>query len=426
MNRIATRFTLTALVLLIAGTPALAERVAYVGATLHPVSGPAIDNGTLLVDDGRIAAIGNSVELPDDATIVELDGRHLYPGLVHAGTVLGLTEIGSVAGTDDTTETGKINAAIRAEIAVNHDSMLFAPNVTGGLLTAHVMPTGGLIRGSSAVISLMGWNWQDMTLVAPSGMHIAFPRAAADDAEDDDLRLIDEVLDQARAWHKAMRAYRESGTPRPAANDQFDALGPLLDGEMRLFLHADSEKVMNAALDWAEKQGFEDVVLVGGPDLQHLGERLAASDTPAILTGVHVMPERAWEPYDEAYAAAGRLAEAGVRFAITDGGSAFTAGNARHIVFQAGMAAAFGLSEEAALKSVTQWPAEIIGVGDELGTLEAGKRATFFATDGSPLEATTQVLGAWVDGERYDFSRDRQRRLYQRYRNRPRASSASD
>ena len=414
------RSILSALVLLLVTAPALAERVAFVGATLHPVSGPPVEDGTLLVSDGRIESVGDRIELPDGITVVDLDGQHLYPGLVHAGTVLGLTEIGSVAGTDDTTETGKINAAIRAEIAVNHDSMLFAPNVTGGLLTANVMPTGGLIRGTSATIGLAGWNWRDMTLKAPSGMHIAFPRGAVDDDQHEDLQLIDEVLDNARAWHKAMRAHRESGAPRPAPNDQFAALAPLLDGKMRLFLHADGERVMQAALDWVERQEFADVVLVGGSDLQHLAERLAAENMPAILTGAHVMPERAWEPYDEAYVAAARLAEAGVRFAITDGGSAFAAGNARHIAFQAGMAAAFGLPEDAALKSVTQWPAEIIGVGEELGTLEAGKRATFFVTDGSPLEATTRVLGAWIDGQRYDFSRDRQRRLYERYRNRPR------
>lgn len=414
------RYTLCALLLAFVSAPTLAERIAYVGATIHPVAGEPIENGAMLVSGGRIESIGDRIELPDGITTVDLSGQHVYPGLVHAGTVLGLTEIGSVAGTDDTTETGRINAAIRAEIAVNHDSMLFAPNVTGGLLTANVMPTGGLIRGSSAAISLAGWNWQDMTLGAPSGMHIAFPRGAADDDKHEDLKLIDEVLEQARAWHKAMRAYRESGAARPAPNDQFAALGPLLAGELRLFLHADGERVMNAALDWAEKQGFDDVVLVGGPDLQHLAGRLAASGLDAILTGVHSMPERIWEPYDEAYVAASRLAEAGVRFAITDGGLAFSAGNARHIAFQAGMAAAFGLAEEAALKSVTQWPAEIIGVGDQLGTLEPGKRATFFVAGGSPLEATTQITRAWIDGEPYDFSRDRQRRLYERYRNRPR------
>lgn len=400
-----------------------AEPVAYVGATLHPVSGEPIEQGILLVRDGRIEAIGADVAVPEQARRVDLTGQHVYPGLIHAGTVLGLTEIGSVPGTDDTTETGQINAAIRAEIAVNHDSMLFAPNASNGLLTAHVVPRGGLIRGTSAVIGLAGWNWEEMTLRAPAGMHIAFPRGAADDEENDDLVLLDRVLDQARAWAGAMEAHRKGEAPRPAPNDQFAALAPLLAGEQRLFLHADDEDDMNAALDWAERQGFEDLVLVGGPDLQYLAERLAGASIDAVLTGVHVMPERAWESYDAAYVAASRLAEAGVRFAITDGGSAFTAGNARHIPFHAGMAAAFGLSVEDAIKSVTQWPAEILGVSDELGTLEPGKRATFFAIDGSPLEATSQVLAAWIDGEPYDFSRDRQRRLYERYRNRPRPAA---
>ncbi|NBB91549.1 MAG: amidohydrolase family protein [Gammaproteobacteria bacterium] len=405
---------------------AAAEPVAYFGATIHPVSGEPVEQGVMVVRDGRIEALGADVTVPEGARRVDLSGQHLYPGLIHAGTVLGLTEIGSVAGTDDTTETGQINAAIRAEIAVNHDSMLFGPNATNGLLTAHVVPRGGLIRGTSAVISLAGWNWEEMTLRAPAAMHIAFPRGAADDDENDDLVLLDRVLDQARAWSKAMGAHRDGRAPRPAPNDQFSALVPLLEGRQSLFLHAAREDDMNAALDWAARQAFEDVVLVGGPDLQYVAERLAAEDVDAVLTGVHVMPERAWAAYDSAYVAAGKLAEAGVRFAITDGGSAFTAGNARHIPFQAGMAVAFGLDEADAIRSVTQWPAEILGVGDELGTLEVGKRATFFATDGSPLEATTTVLAAWIDGEPYDFTRDRQRRLYERYRGRPRSAGAEE
>lgn len=405
--------------LLLVSVPVQAERVAYVGATVHPVSDDAIDDGVVLVHEGRIEAVGADVEVPQDARVEDLSGLHLYPGLIHAGTVLGLTEIGSVAGTDDTSEMGKVNAAIRAEVAVNHDSMLFAPNVAGGLLTAHVTPRGGLIRGSSAVISLAGWNWEEMTLNAPAGMHIAYPRAAADNEDDEDLELINDTLDQARAWRKAMQAHREGDAPRPAPNDQFAALEPVLAGEVRVFLHASRERDMNAALDWAEEQGFEDVVLVGGPDVQHLAGRLALDGIPVILTGVHAMPNRAWEPYDEAYVAASRLAEAGVIFAITDGGSGFLAGNARHIPFQAGMAAAFGLSADDALRSVTEWPAEIIGMGNELGTLSPGKRATFFAATGDALEVTTQVKRAWIDGEAYDLSKDRQRQLYERYRERP-------
>ena len=408
------------LVGLVLAAPLQAEPVAYVGGTIHPVSGQAIEDGVLLVRDGLIEAVGTDIDVPDDARVEELDGLHLYPGLIHAGTVLGLTEIGSVPGTQDTTEMGQINAAIRAEVAVNHDSMLFAPNVAGGLLTAHVVPQGGLVRGTSAAISLSGWNWEDMTLAAPVGMHIAFPRSAADNEDDEDLTLINEVLDQARSWSHAMSAWREGNASRPPHNDQFAALEGVLAGEVPVFMHTNRERDMNAALDWAERQGLEDVVLVGGSDLQHLAGRLALDGISAILTGVHSMPARGWEPYDQAYVAATKLAEAGVRFAITDGGSAFVAGNARHISFQAGMAAAFGLAPDAALKSVTLWPAEIIGLGDELGSLEPGKRATFFAASGDVLEATTQVHRAWIDGEEYDLSRDRQRQLYERYRERPR------
>lgn len=401
-----------------------AETVAYTGATLHPVSSDPVENGTLVVRDGRIEAIGADIEIPDEAREVSLERLHVYPGFVHAGTSLGLTEIGSVAGTNDIREMGPINAAIRAEVAVNHDSMLFPPNVAGGLLTAHVIPGGELIRGTSAAISLAGWNWEEMTLNAPVGMHISFPRGAADDDEDEELALMDRTLAQARAWHKAMKAHREAGAPRPAPNDQFEALAPVLTGDVAVYLHADRERDMNAALDWAADREFEQVVLVGGTDLQHLAPRLARDGIPAILRGVHTMPERAWEPYDEAYAAASRLAEAGVDFAITDGGSAFEAGNARHIPLQAGMAAAFGLDRSAALKSVTQWPAEILGLGDELGTLEPGKRASFFAATGDALEATTQIRRVWIDGEEYDLSRDRQRQLYERYRSRPQTGEA--
>lgn len=414
------RFTFALFFAMSLVAPLQAETVAYVGATVHPVSGEAIEDGVLLVRDGRIEAVGSEVEIPADARTEDLTGLHLFPGLIHAGTVLGLTEISSVPGTEDVTEMGQINAAIRAEVAVNHDSMLFAPNIAGGLLTAHVVPQGGLVRGTSAVVSLSGWNWEEMTLAAPVGMHVAFPRSAAENDDDDDLTLINEVLDQARSWSRARSAWRDGNGSRPPNNDQFAALEPVLDGDLPVFLHTHGERDMNAALDWAERQGFENVVLVGGPDLQHLASRLALDEIPAILNSVHTMPARGWEPYDKAYVAGAKLAEAGVRFAITDGGSAFNAGNARHITFQAGMAAAFGLDPDQALKSVTLWPAEILGLGEELGSLESGKRATFFAATGDALEVTTQVKRAWIDGEEYDLSRDRQRQLYERYRERPR------
>lgn len=419
MNRFSQTF-LTIALLALAAAPAIAQddrMTLLTGATVHPVDGEPIANGAVLIRDERIEAIGTEDELAasfdgDRIDIVDLDGLHVYPGFVHPLAQLGLVEISSVDGTMDQSEMGSINAALRVEVAFNHDSELLPVNVAGGILTAHTVPGGGLIRGRSAVMRMDGWSWEDMVIQAPAGMHIAFPPGAADNADNDDLQAIDRVIEQARQWHRAQAAFDAGNAPRPARNAQLEALGPLLDGSLPLYLHADNHATIEAALDWAERQAFDNLVLVGGPDLQYLAERLADSDTPAILTRVYTMPTRRWEPYDQAYVAAARLHEAGVKFAIAgDSGT-----NARNQPFEAGSAAAFGLPKDAALKSVTQWPAEILGVGDELGTLAPGKRATLIVTNGDPLEPMTSIERVWIDGAEYDLQRNKQLRLFERYR----------
>jgi imidazolonepropionase-like amidohydrolase len=395
-----------------------AETTALVGATVHPVSRAPIDNGVVLIEGRDIVAVGQDIEIPAGSSIIELAGKHIYPGFVHPASSLGLTEIASVAGTVDTDEMGSINAALRVEVAFNHDSALLPVSVAGGILSTHTVPGGGLIRGSSAVMAMDGWSWEEMVIRAPVGMHIQFPAAAADDAENDDLKLIERTLDAARAWARAQRAFEAGNAPRPALNDPLQALQPLLAGEVPLFLHAGREKDIEAALDWADKQEFGRVILVAGPDAQYLAERLATDGVDVILNGVYQMPTRRWEPYDMAFVAAAVLHQAGVRFAIGDGGGGFGATNARNLPFHAGSAAAFGLPPEAALKSVTLWPAEILGVADQLGSLDAGKRATLMVTDGDPLEVMTAIERVWIDGAEYDLGRSKHRQLFERYRER--------
>lgn len=400
--------------------PAMAQQtpIALVGATVHPVDGAPIQDGLVLIEGRNIAAIGAGIEIPDDAEIVDVAGSHVYPGFVHPLSALGLTEISSVAGTVDNTEMGAINAALRVEVAFNHDSALLPVNVAGGILTTHTVPSGGLIRGTSAVMNMEGWSWEDMTIKAPAAMHIEFPAGAVEDSENDDLQKIESTLDAARDWHKAMQAFEAGSAPRPPRNAQLEALVPLLEGELPLFLYAGTEDQINAALDWAEGQEFERVVVVGGPDLQYVAERLAADGVPAILNGVYSMPTRRWEAYDMAYQAAGKLHEAGAKFAVGDGGGGFGATNARNLPFHAGSAAAFGLPKDAALKSVTLWPAEILGVEDQLGSLAVGKRASLIVTSGDPLEPMTQIQRVWIDGEEYDLGRSKHRQLYERYKGR--------
>ncbi|MFU8877845.1 MAG: amidohydrolase family protein, partial [Wenzhouxiangellaceae bacterium] len=397
--------------LLLASGGLAAQVTALTGATVHPLSGEAIENGVVLIENGRISAVGSGLEIPAGAEVVDVSGKHVYPGFVHPLSALGLTEISSVAGTVDTSEMGQINAALRVEVAFNHDSALLPVNVAGGILTTHSVPGGGLIRGSSAVMAMEGWSWEDMVIKAPAGMHINFPAGAASDSDNDDLQKIDEVLEAARHWHRAMRAHEAGNASRPVRNDQLEALGPLLSGDVPLFLYAAREKEIIAALDWAKGQELEQLILVAGPDVQYVAERLAEENIPVILNGIYTMPTRRWEPYDMAYAAAGKLFDAGVKFAIGDGGGGFGATNARNLPFQAGSSAAFGLPKDAALKSVTLWAAEILGVGDELGSLEPGKRATLMVTDGDPLEVMTGIERVWIDGEEYDLGRSKHRQL---------------
>jgi len=413
------KFSSLALMLVLISLPnAWADVLVLTGATVHPVSSEPLENATVIIEDGQISAIGTDLQWSDDAEVVNLEGLHLYPGFVHPATQLGLSEISSVAGTIDTSEMGSINAALRAEVAINHDSYILPVTIAGGVLSAHIMPNGGLIQGTSAVVNLDGWSWEEMVIRSPVGMHIDFPTAAVDDENNGDLKTIERVLDQARHHHRAMQAAAQGDAPEPARNNQLEALAPLLNGEQTLYLRANRYDVMEKALDWAADQGFENVVLMANPDVQYIAERLASDDIPVILRNVYAMPTRRWESYDMAFVAPARLAEAGVRFAIADTGGGRDIANARNLPFQAGTAAAHGLDKSDALKAVTLWPAEILGVGDQLGSIEVGKRASLFAATGDALEPMTRIERVWIEGDEYDLSRDHGRSLYPRYRER--------
>ncbi len=412
---------------------AFAATTAYVGATVHPVSSPAIESATILVEDGKIVAVGTEVEIPADAVSFDMTGVHLYPGFVHPLSVLGLTEISSVRGTRDFSEIGEVNSDIRAEVAFHADSELLPVAMSGGILTAHVAPTGGVFRGTSAAVKLEGWNWEDMTMASGVGAHVAYPRLRArtggfnppteeevKERKEKALEALNETLDDTKAYATAMAAALEGKAPKPEYDAKLAALVPVLDGRMPLFLYADELSQIESALDWAKEREISNLVLVTGPDAAYLGERLAADGVRVLLNGVLARPDRDWEPYDAAYTAAKRLHEAGVEFCIGDGGDGFDAAHVRNLPFHAAMAAAHGLPHDVALRSVTLSAAELLGIGDRVGSLEPGKDATFIATNGDPLEIKTQILGAWIEGEKIDFSLDRQKRLHEKYDNRPR------
>ncbi|MGD2113974.1 MAG: amidohydrolase family protein [Acidobacteriota bacterium] len=428
-----TLFTVLTLAAVAAALPAPAQAqgdgtLAFVGGTVHPVSGPPVEDGVLVIEDGRIAAVGADVAVPPGARTVDVTGKHLYPGFVHPQTTLGLVEVSSVPGTVDVREMGDVNPNVRAEVAFNADSFQLPPAMRGGVLTAHVVPRGGLFSGTSAVMRLEGWNWKDMTLAAPAGMHLSWPRTRARPWESEEelakrkerqLGLLDDTLADARAYGKAVAAAAVGGAPEPDFDPRLEALVPVLEGEVPLFLHADSKAEISDALDWAEENGFDHLVLVAEYDVAKLADRVAELGIPVILDGVHTRPIRDWEPYDAPFTAAARLEEAGIPFAIAATGAEAEGMNARNLPFEAATAVAFGLSRRAALEAITLRAAKILGVADRLGSLEPGKDATFFIADGDPLEIRTRIESVWVAGREIDPVTDRQWRLYRKYDDRP-------
>jgi imidazolonepropionase-like amidohydrolase len=333
----------------------------------------------------------------------------------------------------DVREIGEVNSNLRAEVAFNADSFRLPPTIAGGVVAANVVPEGGVLSGTSAVMRLAGWNWRDMTLEAPSGMNLWWPaytsRGWRRQSEEElkkqrekALRVLNETLDRAEAYRRAAAAAETGSAPAPGADPRLEALVPVLAGEVPLFVHAETYPQIEAALDWVAERGFEHVVLVAGYDVARLASKVAAAGIPVILDTLHATPERDWEPYDEVFTAAARLEEAGVRFAIAAGGASAGSENARNLPFEAATAAAFGLSRQAALEAVTIRPAEILGVGDRLGSLEPGKEASFFVSDGDPLEIRTHIESVWIAGRETDRSEDRQWRLFRKYEARPHAA----
>ena len=427
---------LATLGLVLAAAPAPAETVVLAGATIHPVSGPAIEGGSVVIRDGKIAAVGRDVPRDAAARTIDLTGKHLYPGLISANSVLGLTEISSVEGTNDFRETGSTNPDIRAEVQVNPESELLPVALANGITSALIVGRGGAISGTSALMHLSGWTREDMTIRAPVGLHVQWPnmtpvhafferRTDEQQAADRDRAIenIRKSFDDARAYWTARGAEGKTGVPRHDRDVKWDAMGKALRGEIPVMIHAAALNQIRAALRFADEEKLPRVILVGGDDAWRVAAELKARDIAVIAGPTLEMPRRRYDAYDEAYTEPVRLQQAGVRYCISDGGSPFNAMNARNLPYHAAMAAAFGLPRDEALKSVTLYPAQILGVADRLGSIEPGKIADLIVTDGDPLEISTHIEQVWVAGKPVSLE-NRQTRLFSKYNGRPKGPKA--
>ncbi|MEM7383565.1 MAG: amidohydrolase family protein [Verrucomicrobiota bacterium] len=399
--------------------------------TLHTVSGEVIEDGQLLFNEGKIQNLGDGslrINLEEDTEILSLEGHHVYPGMIAANSVMGLVEIRAVRATVDVAEPGTLNPNARAEVSFNPDSEIIPVTRANGVLSAMSIPqTRGLISGQSALMALDGWTWESMTIKQSVGMHLFWPGMrflsstnASKEARDNlkkqkkegakRLRDLKSFFDRARAYGARKKEKKEG-----ARTDlRLEAMLPVLDRKVPLFIHANTLPQIESALSFVSEQKVR-MVLVGGQDAWRAAPLLKAQEVPVILSPVQSLPLRRWEPHDTPFTNALKLHEAGVLFCIANGGSTFQVANERNLPYQAGAAAAFGLPREEALKSVTLYPARILGVEDRLGSLEEGKDATFFISDGDPLETRTRILQAFIQGREVDLS-SKHTRLYDKYR----------
>ena len=399
-------------------------------ATIYPVTSAPIADGTIVFANGVITAIGTNVAIPAQATVIEGAGLSVYPGLIDSGSQVGLTEISSVAGTNDTNELGDLNPNARAEVAVNPHSNLIPVTRINGVTTVIAEPQGGIVSGSSALIQLSGWTAQEMTLKAPVAMHIHFPRlrsASLDETPQDEevekeakknytseIDKLRDILRDAQAYAHAQAARtKDTNVKRFDRDVMLEALVPVVEGREPVIMHADLARDIRAALKLADEFKLK-VILADAADVAKVIPDLKSRNIPVILGPILDLPPREDDPYDLIFTNAKMLYDNGIRFSIQSSDSH----NARNLPYHAAMCAAFGLPKDVALKAITIFPAEIFGVADKIGSLEVGKIANVIVTNGDPLEIVTQVRRVFIGGEDIPMESN-QTLLYQKFLQRP-------
>jgi imidazolonepropionase-like amidohydrolase len=402
--------------------PPQTKPIALKGATIHPVVGADIPSGTIVFENGKITMIGADAAVPAGAEVIDATGKHVYPGLINANTVLGLVEIGAVRATVDVEESGAINPNVRSITSVNPDSELIPVARSAGVLSALSVPEGGIISGQSAVLRLDGWTPEEMTVLSPAAMHLRWPNLTIDrhprarKSVKDQLKEIEKAQKQIRDAFQIARSYwqaRKNPGPDFKSDLRWEALMPVFDGKLPLFVHASTLAQIEAAMAWAKEMQLK-IVLVEGDDAWRVAPQLKETDTAVVLQPSTSLPPRRDDDYDSVWSSAAKLQAAGVRFCIASNGRGAET-NERNVGYEAGLAAGYGLPKEEALKAVTIYPAQILGVADRLGSLETGKAATLIVTNGDPLDFPTQVEAAFIDGRKIDLS-NRQTRLRDKYR----------
>ncbi len=399
------------------------EKITLANATIHVGNGTVIANGFITFENGKITAVGESSPA-SPGKLIDAKGKHVYPGLILSISQLGLVEVNSVRATVDHTEIGLYNPNIRSVVAYNSDSKVINTLKSNGILFANVVPQGGTISGTSSVVQLDAWNWEDAIYRADGQVHMNMPSlffrpnpfaaflglAETRNAND----VIKEGLgriEQIKLFFREAAAYHKEAT-HSSVNLKFEAVKGLLEKKQKLFVHCDIVKEMLVAVDFAKEFGF-DVVLVGASESWQIADLLKQNNIAVILGQQHSLPTMMDDDVDQPYKAATYLQNAGVLFAINDEDGQ-TRG--RNLPFNAGTAVAYGLTKEQALTAITLNAAKILGMDNRTGSIEVGKDANIVISEGDILDMKTSIVThAFIQGRQVSLE-DKHKQLYERYK----------
>lgn len=405
-------------------TPAPKQTEAYSieGATAHLGNGEVIENSLIMFSDGKIKFVGSAnMKIARMGTVINAKGKHVYPGFIAANTSLGLAEIDAVRATRDFDEVGSMLPHIRSIIAYNAESKVVETMRPNGVLMAQITPRGGVISGTSSVVQLDAWNWEDATIKTDDGVHMNWPQVFSRGrwwmGEDPGLKPnknYQKSIDKLKEFFANAKSYL-AGNKTPK-NLPDEALQGILNGTQRMFVHVSGEKGITDAVNICKELGVKNIVIVRGQEAEKVADLLKTNNVPVILERAHRLPNDEDADYDRPFRAAKILTDAGILVGLGMEGD-MERMSTRNLPFYAGTYAAYGLGKEKALQLITQNNAKILDVDDNVGTLEAGKDATLFISEGDALDMRTNILkDAFIQGRKISLE-SHQTKLWKRYAN---------
>jgi imidazolonepropionase-like amidohydrolase len=403
-------------------TPAAAqsESILILNATAHLGNGQVINNACIGFENGKLTLVADATVVKYDASrykkVIDAKGKHVYPGLIAPNTPLGLVEVQSVRATMDAAEIGDYNPSVRSVVAYNTDSHILPTIRSNGVLLVQVVPEGGRVSGSSSVMELDGWSWEDAAYSMDGGLHLRFPAVYTFGfdpingfSQKKNDNFVKDIAD-AETFFREAKAYSEKASPMPK-NLKFEAMRGAFTGKKTLFVHANAAKEITEGVAFGKKFGCK-TVIVGGRDAWMLTELLLSNNVAVVLEETQALPSRTDDDVDQAYKTPAMLQKAGVAFCMSVAGY----WQQRNLPLMAGQAVGFGLDKEAALAAITSSTAKILGIDKTVGTLETGKDATLFISEGDVLDMRTSVVKqAFIRGKELDLD-TKQKQLFRRYK----------